>query len=178
MGPAWSPSRPFLMDRPSPTGYQIFFTLVTHGPFCFTGSTYPITTRALDYGFNAGGSSPLDSGIIAGGSGHMFQCSRKRALAPCELLCCIRALPSAGCTRTLGCSTLRRKHGITVIQQSNQLRFRRSRKPGVPNASHTGPDQRKSHTGTRSFIAAPQHGITVHSTIKSATTPQRQARRA
>ena len=96
------------MDRPSPTGYQIFFTLVTHGPFCFTGSTYPITTRALDYGFNAGGSSPLDSGIIAGGSGHMFQCSRKRALAPCELLCCIRALPSAGCTRTLGCSTLRR----------------------------------------------------------------------
>ena len=55
------------MDRPSPTGYQIFFTLVTHGPFCFTGSTYPITTRALDYGFTAGGSSPLDSGIMLAG---------------------------------------------------------------------------------------------------------------
>ena len=70
------------------------------------------------------------------------------------------------------------QHGLTVIQQSNQLRFHRSRKPGVPNASHTGPDQRKSHTGTRSFNAAPQRGITVHSTIKSATVPQRQARRA
>ena len=79
-----------------------------HGPFCFTGSTYLITTRAIDYGFTAGGSSPLDSGITAGGSGHTFQCSRKRALAPCELLRCIRAPPSAGRTRTLGCSTLRR----------------------------------------------------------------------
>ena len=86
-------------------------------------------------------------------------------------------------TRTMRALTLhtgptprRSQHGLTVIQQSNQLRFHRSRKPGVPNASHTGPDQRKSHTGTRSFNAAPQHGITVHSTIKSVTTPQRQAR--
>ena len=67
------------------------------------------------------------------------------------------------------------QHGITVIQQSNQLRFHRNQKPGVPDASHTGPDQRKLHTDTRSFNAAPQHGITVHSTTKSATTPQRQA---
>ena len=40
--------------------------------------------------------------------GPHVQCSRKRALAPCELLRCIRAPPSAGRTRTLGCSTLRR----------------------------------------------------------------------
>ena len=28
------------MDRP-PLAFQTFLILVTHGPFCFTGSTYP-----------------------------------------------------------------------------------------------------------------------------------------
>ena len=172
------------MDRPSPTGYQTFFTLVTHGPFCFTGSTYLITTRAIDYGFTAR-VEPTRLRHHRWRVGPHVQCSRKRALAPCELLRCIRAPPRAGRTRTLGCSTLRRNtdsqsynnqisYGSTEAESpAGPARHVRALTSASRNASQTGPDQRKSHTN-----AAPQRGITVHSTIKLATVPQRQARRA